>query len=533
MSKVSFPVFYMMWAKMKGWKVPDCHLVVCQWLNDMPEGEESVLMAFRGFSKSTILGIYNAWRIYLNPEYRILHQGDKDDTAYKCSRDTKSILKRHPLCTKLTNIKGDTKFWWSSGATDERNPTFQAAGITSNITSSRADEIQNDDVEVPRNIATAEARETLRYKLGEQTHISVPWTRTLYIGTPHTHDSLYDEKIRGGARHLLIPLYAQEHRIERIESSQVKVPFEPEVVFANIYSQAELLAEGIDYTYQDGYLHFNRPVDGVVDLYCGNAWPDRFGTMESLKRRRKCRTLGEWDSQYQLHSKPIGEVRLDPTLLKIYSDECELIRANNDVALRIGTNYMVGCSAYWDCALGKVDGDKSVLSIVYTDGKGWLYWHDVIELKGELEAQCEQIKVAVTKYSIPCITVESSGLGGFVPPILRKVVKPLGCSVRDVKPSTNKNTRILSSIEPALSGGFLWAHERIVQSGIAFDQMRNFNPTTKNNEDDYIDSLAGAIELTPVRIGKHTVAIDDIIGDNWRPAGGVHEASFEFNPSLH
>ena len=39
------------------------------------------------------------------------------------------------------------------GATDERNPSMQAAGILSNITSSRADEVQNDDVEVPRNIA--------------------------------------------------------------------------------------------------------------------------------------------------------------------------------------------------------------------------------------------------------------------------------------------------------------------------------------------------------------------------------------------
>ena len=31
-----------------------------------------------------------------------------------------------------------------------------------------------------------------------------------------------------------------------------------------------------------------------------------------VKRRRKCKTIGEWDSQYQLHSRPLHEMRLDP-----------------------------------------------------------------------------------------------------------------------------------------------------------------------------------------------------------------------------
>ena len=59
--------------------------------------------------------------------------------------------------------------------------------------------VQNDDVEVPRNIKTPEAREALRYRLGEQTHILVPGGSKLYVGTPHTHDSLYDEMERLGA----------------------------------------------------------------------------------------------------------------------------------------------------------------------------------------------------------------------------------------------------------------------------------------------------------------------------------------------
>jgi hypothetical protein len=44
-----------------------------------------------------------------------------------------------------------------------------------------------------RNIGTPEAREKLRYRLGEQTFILIPGGQELYVGTPHTHDSLYTE----------------------------------------------------------------------------------------------------------------------------------------------------------------------------------------------------------------------------------------------------------------------------------------------------------------------------------------------------
>jgi hypothetical protein len=89
---------------------------------------------------------------------------------------------------------GTIEQWWVNGALDMRNASMFAKGILSNVTGARANECQNDDVEVPGNIQTPEAREKLRYRLSEQTHILIPGGRKLFIGTPHTHDSLYDEK---------------------------------------------------------------------------------------------------------------------------------------------------------------------------------------------------------------------------------------------------------------------------------------------------------------------------------------------------
>ena len=48
----------------------------------------------------------------------------------------------------------------------------------------------------------------------------------------------------------------------------------------------------------------------LIDLYSESLWPERFTDTEMEKRRKECRTLNEWDSQYQMHAKPVGEVRL-------------------------------------------------------------------------------------------------------------------------------------------------------------------------------------------------------------------------------
>ena len=165
--KVSFAAFYLIYAETLNWIVPDFHLDVCDFLEDY--GTLGLLMMPRGHGKSTILDIYNAWKLFCNPEHLILHQGATDPDAYKVSRGTEQVLERHPL-SNLFGIKkarGETQKWWVSGCTDVRHGSIHARGILSNVTGSRANEIQNDDVEVPSNIGTPEAREKLRYRLGE------------------------------------------------------------------------------------------------------------------------------------------------------------------------------------------------------------------------------------------------------------------------------------------------------------------------------------------------------------------------------
>ena len=536
--KVDFPTFFQLWADIRRWKVPDVHWRAVHWLQN--RGDLAVLRCHRGFGKSTLLGVYNAWRYYDDPTYRILHQSESDSTAYKTSRDTKNVLLKHPLTRGLYK-EGGVEGWWVNGADDERNPSMYAKGILSNVTSARADEVQNDDCEVPRNIQTDEAREKLRYRLGEQTHILVPGGRTLFVGTPHTHDSLYDEQQALGADCLTIRMFEQEHRIDDATRAAYELPFVPEFVFSGIGKPARLLEEGLDYRLDGTRLVFAAAPGGLVDCYAGIAWPDRFSRAELTKRRRKTRTINEWDSQYQLHSKPVHEVRLDPAKIQAYDVEPRFEWRNKRLTMWLGAAQIVGCSLRWDPASGKLKSDVSAVCLDLQDAAGNHYWHRMVALTGEVAetsadgktitgGQVAQLCDLIAAFKIRRVTVETNGIGKFAPAFLKTCLKQrrLPCGVVEVDAVASKTPRILEALEPLMQSRMLWAHVGVLD-GPLWDQAKNWNPAVRDQEDDYLDCGAGAVTDQPVRIGSGAFIGNGTHDrdDDWRPDTGVFEAELE------
>lgn len=535
---ISFLGFFLLWAERMRWDVPDVHIRACHWLEH--RSDLAVMMCFRGFAKSTLLAVYNAWRYYKDRNYRILHQSEADGTAWKTSRDTQNVLRHHPLTRgMLPDGQGTVKEWWVIGAGDPRNASMYARGILSNVTSARCDEAQNDDVEVPRNIQNPEAREKLRYRLSEQTHIMVPGARQLFVGTPHSHDTIYEDQRALGADMLVIRMFEQEWRTENARKTQ-SCPFQPEVVFSGIGKQTTLLVDGRDYTWRNGTLTLHTAIGGLVDAYAGCAWPERFGTKELLKRRRKCRTLNEWDSQYQLHSKPVRDVRLDPARITPYAVDATLRFANDAVGMFLGSVRIAGASLRWDPSGGKLKSDVSAAALVLQDEAGRRYLHRLLALTGDVAefdddgktiigGQVWQLCDLVKELQLPRITLETNGIGGFAPAILKACLKQrrLRCGVTLINSTANKNKRILETLEPLLlTRGQLWAHVDVLR-GPLWDQMQDWNPAVKEQPDDYLDATAGAIEDTPERIGKIVGNTNPARRHDWATGAGVHEVVFE------
>lgn len=538
---VNFLTFFLIWAKLQGWKVPLLHVRICQWL-DTCDARVRVLMVFRGAAKSTIYAVWKAYRLYKNRTNRSLIYAADDKLAGKLTRDTLAVLRRHPLCAGMLPRNPGALSFWVNGANDARNPSMEAVGVNSNATGSRADDADFDDIEVPKNIKTPEARLNLRQKIEESTHILVPGWQKTFVGTPHTHDSIYTEQIEGGAAVLKIPLF--EHVRRYTDTSQRRryrfdfpVADDGLYVIAGIYKFSRMLVEGRDYRVEGNEVVFDTPPGDVLDICAGCAWPERFTRDEIALKRQETRTLNAWDSQYQLEAKPISEVRLDPARIVPYDCEPVVRVANGEVGMWLGSTRIVGATAYWDCSLGKIKSDASALSLLLTDARGQLYWHAAQGLTGELAefdekdrivgGQVMQVRELVLRLQIPRVVVETNGPGGFVPNILRQALKGTGCGVGEEFSVTNKQKRILDAFEAPLSSRFLWAHISVLE-GPVWDQMKDFNPELRDQPDDYLDSGAGAIAQTPIRIGKIVGKPTDHSREDWRPSAGVHEVVVEY-----
>jgi hypothetical protein len=541
---VGFVPFFLMWARIQGWKVPLLHIRICHWLETCDDPVR-VLQVFRGASKSTTYAVYKAWKLYRNRSNRALIWAADDPLATKLTRDTLNVMRRHPLCAGMLPRKPGAQSFWVNGATDARNPSMQAVGVNSNVTGARADDIDYDDIEVPKNIKTPEARANLRMKTEESTFIAVPGAQETYIGTPHTHDSIYPELIAAGAASLKIPLFENAVRYEdTTKATRYRFDFVPGddglYVMTGVYKHARLLVEGRDYKVDGRYIVFTAPPGTVLDIYSHCAWPERFTRDDIEKRRKKTRTLNYWDSQYQLEAKPINECRLDPAKMKPYAVQPTVERANGEMRMMLGGVRIISARCYWDCSLGKVGGDDSALSLILDDTGGNYYWHVAQAMIGEfaefsdgenskiVSGQVLQACDVIEKYQVPVVYVETNGVGTFVPKLLRKALKQrrLQCAVIDINATGNKNERILAGIEPPLKSGVLWAHVDVLD-GPLWDQMKDWNPAVKSQPDDFIDSGSGAILQAPVRIGKVVGNPGSDQREDWRPGTGVHEVTLD------
>lgn len=535
---VSFVAFFLKWAELKRWKVPWFHVAICQWLERVDR--IGVLLALRGGSKSNIIGCWVAFRMWQDRNYHGLVQGADDKVARKVSRHAKDVIKRHPWLQRENMI--NPKDWALErfsviGNDDPREPSLSASGIMTNVTSSRATEAINDDIEVPKNIQTPESREKLRERLDEQTHILIPGGRKLFIGTPHTHNSLYEELASQGADVLRLPLFEHHVRYEdKTTGKQKRFPFNFEPADQDdlyVFHGNKLLEEGLDFRATKKAVVFDRAPGGLVDIYAGNIWPERFTRKELAARRKECRTINTWDSQYQLKAKPIHQVRLDPDRLIAYEQEPTVAIANGEVRMMLGNVRIVGAVLYWDQALGRKGSHDSVAAVVLTDERGRLYAQRAQALKGDIydennaaNSQCHQVRDLVVKYQLENVHVETNGPGAFTPPLLRRALAGTGSGVIEVTRVKNKAEYILDALEPPLSGNFLWAHVGLWQTKM-IDQMRDWIPGLEGQEDDFIDATAGAVKQTPIRIGKVIGNVQQLEKKRWNPSSGVHEVQFE------
>jgi hypothetical protein len=167
-------------------------------------------------------------------------------------------------------------------------------------------------------------------------------------------------------------------------------------------------------------------------------WPERF-TPEAVEALRKESGPARFRSQMLLVPTHAREVRLDPDRLVRYAAEIELGSSNGRPTLAIGGRRMAGAACFWDPAFGRPErGDASVIAAVFADEAGGYWLHAIEYLKfdparvAEVDAAtqlCRQVADFLARYEQPAVTVETNGIGKFLPGLLKKELRARGLAL--------------------------------------------------------------------------------------------------------
>ena len=180
----------------------------------------AVIEAFRGVGKSYITSAFACHQLLLNPEMKILVVSASKVRADDFSTFTQRLIHDMPLLQHLIPRDGQRQSKISfdvAPATPSHSPSVKSVGITGQLAGSRADLIIADDIEIPNNSATQVMRDKLSESVKEFDAILKPDGRVIYLGTPQTEMSLYEElPNRGYVTRIWTARYPEEALRERL-----------------------------------------------------------------------------------------------------------------------------------------------------------------------------------------------------------------------------------------------------------------------------------------------------------------------------
>jgi hypothetical protein len=179
----------------------------------------SVIMAFRGAAKSWITAAFALWNLYKNPQYKVMVVSGSMKRAVAFTTFCLALIRDMPLLSFLepsAKQRQSSTLFDVGPARPDQSASLSAFGITGQIVGQRADLIVGDDVETNTNSLTVMMREKLGEAIKEFDAILKPGGRIKFLGTPQTHDSIYNKlPARGYAVRIWPILYPDAKRIAR------------------------------------------------------------------------------------------------------------------------------------------------------------------------------------------------------------------------------------------------------------------------------------------------------------------------------
>lgn len=167
---------------------------IADFLQNAPK--RGVIEAFRGVGKSYVTSAYVCYRLLHDPEIKVLVVSASKIRADDFSTFTQRLIHEMPILQHLVpkDNQRQSKISFDVGPSKaSHSPSVKSVGITGQLAGSRADLIVADDVEVPNNSMTQMMRDKLSEAVKEFDAILKPDGMIIYLGTPQTEMSLYEQ----------------------------------------------------------------------------------------------------------------------------------------------------------------------------------------------------------------------------------------------------------------------------------------------------------------------------------------------------
>lgn len=159
------------------------------------------IAAFRGVGKTFLTAAYIVWRLWREPDLKIMVVSANERFANKIAAFIHTLIGAEDVISREDvpwaelragpGQKNSTLEFDVGPAGPSKDPSVAAFGITGQMTGGRGDVILFDDVEVPKNSETEAMREKLVDRMGEAEAIMKPGAEIIVLGTFQSMASIY------------------------------------------------------------------------------------------------------------------------------------------------------------------------------------------------------------------------------------------------------------------------------------------------------------------------------------------------------
>ena len=442
-----------------------------------------VIQAFRGVGKSWITSAFVVHQLLLDPKLNFLVVSASKSRSDDFSPFTLRLISEMPMLQHLrpSDDQRSSKISFDVGpAPAAHAPSVKSVGITGQLTGSRADIIVADDVESANNSMTQLMRDRLGETVKEFEAILKPHGRIIFLGTPQSEETLYNDLIQRGYNTRIWPArYPEESSINSIYGDRLS-PFISDAVGSDIALS-------------------NEPTD-----------PDRFDEIDLQEREMSYGKMG-FALQFMLDSRlsdleryplklsdlvvhPLDKAMASPKLVWASSPDLVLkdlpsVGFNGDYYYRpmeVGEGhekYTGSVMAIDPSGRGQDETGYAVVKILASQ----LFVTDAGGFKGGYEeSSLDRLAKIAKENSVNVILIESNFGDGMFTQLLRQNLKKNAYPVtlEEIRNSKQKELRIIDTLEPLLNN-----HCIVIDPNIILKDYRSCLGNTSNNKTNMVYSL--------------------------------------------